>query len=55
MDFDIVHDFLMDDILLNPLFTMYPPSTQYQVVFWKWALNHLERMIDSEVCSLVSL
>lgn len=49
MAFDIVHNFLMDDILLNPQFTMYSPSIQYQTVFWKWALYNLEMMADSEV------
>ncbi|KAJ3556707.1 hypothetical protein NM688_g1877 [Phlebia brevispora] len=49
LTFEVVHSFLLNDILLNPLFTTYPPSPQYQVVFWKWALNNLEKLIDSEV------
>lgn len=54
--FDIVHDFLLTDLLLNPLFMTYPPSQQYQATFWKWALNSLENYIgDSEVCILIRI
>ena len=49
VDFDVVHDSLLNDLLFNPLFTKYPPSVQYQAVFWKWALGHLEGMAVSEV------
>lgn len=55
VDFDVVHDFLLNDLLLNPLFTKYPPSVQYQAVFWKWALDRLEKMTTSEVSRLTSV
>ena len=44
LEFHIVHDFLLNDVLLNELFVTFPPSAQYQVRFWKWALYNLECM-----------
>ncbi|KAI0684765.1 putative methyltransferase-domain-containing protein [Cytidiella melzeri] len=39
-----VHDFFLSRLLLNPHFIEYPPSSEYQRVFWKWAVSNLEKM-----------
>ncbi|KAJ7070563.1 putative methyltransferase-domain-containing protein [Mycena amicta] len=38
----LVHNFFLDHLLLDPHFQAYPPSEQYQKSFWKWAIPHLE-------------
>jgi protein-lysine N-methyltransferase EEF2KMT len=48
LPFEAVHDFLLHSILLNPHFKAYPPSDQYQYIFWKWAIHHLEAMSGGE-------
>lgn len=48
LPFITVHDFLLDHVLLNTHFQAYPPSPQYQVSFWKRAINDLESRISSE-------
>ncbi|KDQ31265.1 hypothetical protein PLEOSDRAFT_1037061 [Pleurotus ostreatus PC15] len=40
--FSTAHDFLLRSILLDPHLQRYPPSRQYQTVFWKWSIAHLE-------------
>lgn len=47
--FGVVHDFLLHDLLNEP-FVSYPPAAEYQARFWKWALDHLQRMDCQEVC-----
>ena len=37
-----INDFLLNNLLLNQHFQQYPPSSQYQKRFWKWAITHLE-------------
>ncbi|KAF5352389.1 hypothetical protein D9756_005803 [Leucocoprinus leucothites] len=37
-----IHHFLLHSVLLNPHFSSYPPSTEYQRNFWKWAIENLE-------------
>ncbi|KAF8079091.1 putative methyltransferase-domain-containing protein [Lyophyllum atratum] len=46
----IVHAFFLEQILLDPHFVQYPPSEQYQKIFWKWAIHHLENMPPTEAC-----
>lgn len=43
-----VHDFLLSSILLNPHLLQYPPSHTYQLSFWKWAIEHLEKLLGDE-------
>ncbi len=45
---DTLHDFLLQSIVLDPHFSKYSPSKQYQRSFWKWVVPHLEL-----VCSCV--
>ncbi|KAJ7606813.1 hypothetical protein FB45DRAFT_1068225 [Roridomyces roridus] len=40
----VINTFLADRILTNPHFERYPPSKQYQKSFWKWTIDHLEKM-----------
>lgn len=42
LGFSTIHEFLLQSILLDPHLQQYPPSRQYQTVFWKWAIAHLE-------------
>ena len=46
-----VQQFLLDHILLDPHFVDYPASKQYQTLFWKWVIKHLEDALtqDTEV------
>ena len=44
-----VHDFLLNWLLLNPHFQVYPPSEHYQVSFWKWAVGKLEKLLANQV------
>ncbi|KAI0652448.1 putative methyltransferase-domain-containing protein [Trametes meyenii] len=46
--FNTLHGCLLNHILLNPHFQKYPPSKQYQVTFWKWAIAWLERLLSDE-------
>ncbi|KAK7063811.1 protein-lysine N-methyltransferase EFM3 [Favolaschia claudopus] len=39
----IVHDFLLEHILLSPHFEQYPASSDYQKSFWKWVISRLEQ------------
>ncbi|KAH9897817.1 putative methyltransferase-domain-containing protein [Cubamyces lactineus] len=48
LPFDVVHDFLLERILLNRHFQEYPPSKQYQGLFWKWAIDRLELLLSEE-------
>ncbi|KAK0246172.1 hypothetical protein EDD85DRAFT_1017152 [Armillaria nabsnona] len=44
---DTLHDFLLQSIVLDPHFSEYSPSKQYQKSFWKWVVQHLE--LDVEI------
>ncbi|KAM5532252.1 hypothetical protein V8D89_014091 [Ganoderma adspersum] len=46
--FSTVHDFLLHHLLLKPHFVDYPPSKQYQITFWKWAIEWLEVLMSGE-------
>ncbi|KAI8990592.1 hypothetical protein BD414DRAFT_438344 [Trametes punicea] len=46
--FATVHDFLLHTVLANPHFEEYPPSKQYQVLFWKWVIDWLEHRASDE-------
>ena len=50
--FVLAHDFLLNRLLLNPHFEQYPPSTQYQISFWKWAIDWLEELMSEEAGGL---
>ncbi len=54
IEFDDLHHFFLNDLLLNPHFNVHPPSAQYQAVFWKWALQQLEGMMHSEARRFIS-
>jgi hypothetical protein len=45
----IIHDFLVDQILLNAHFQKYPPSPEYQRSFWKWIISQLEQRMANDV------
>ena len=49
--FDVAHGFLLNHILLDPHLNAYPPSSEYRVVFWKWAVTHLEDLAKNKACS----
>lgn len=49
--FRCVHDVLLNKILLDPHLRTYPPALEYQLRFWKWAIQKLEAL----VCDQVSL
>ena len=53
--FSILHDFVLHHILHNPHFQQYPPSKQYQLSFWKWAIEWLESLISEEACKINTL
>ncbi|TBU52299.1 hypothetical protein BD310DRAFT_998891 [Dichomitus squalens] len=46
--FAAAHEFLLKHLLLNPHFDDYPPSRQYQIKFWKWAIEWLESLMSDE-------
>ncbi|KAG1836592.1 hypothetical protein DFJ58DRAFT_818280 [Suillus subalutaceus] len=46
--FTEVHTFLLHQVLLAPHLEQYPPSGRYQRSFWKWSIEHLERMDKDE-------
>ncbi|KAI0316493.1 hypothetical protein OF83DRAFT_1264688 [Amylostereum chailletii] len=48
LTFQEVHDFLLENILLNNHLTAYPPSTSYQEAFWKWVIKVLEDRLGDE-------
>lgn len=56
MSLSQLNSFFVDDILLDCHFQKYPPSDQYQIGFWKWAIQHLEELArhipEDEVCFL---
>jgi hypothetical protein len=47
--FTRVHDALLNEILLDPHLRAYPPATEYQLKFWKWAVQGLEALLGDEV------
>ena len=51
VSFESAHAFLLDHVLLNHHFGEYPPSKQYQLTFWKWAIGWLERLASDEACN----
>ncbi|KAJ6486109.1 hypothetical protein C8R47DRAFT_1321037 [Mycena vitilis] len=44
----VIHDFLVDHILLNAHFKKYSPSPDYQRIFWKWIIPALEKKLGSD-------
>lgn len=44
----LLNRFFVNDILLDHHFRQYSPSVQYQIGFWKWAIQHLEVLVYSE-------
>ncbi|KAG1771292.1 hypothetical protein EDD22DRAFT_864227 [Suillus occidentalis] len=46
--FTEAHTFILHQVLLDPHLEQYPPSGRYQQSFWKWAIEHLERMVKDE-------
>ncbi|KAF7302573.1 hypothetical protein HMN09_00891800 [Mycena chlorophos] len=40
---ELVHDFVLNHLLLDPHLAAYPPSEQYQKTFWKWMVQNLEQ------------
>ncbi|KAF9643953.1 hypothetical protein BDM02DRAFT_3191056 [Thelephora ganbajun] len=46
--FNRVQDTLLNEILLDPHFRVYPPAPEYQLRFWKWTIQGLEALIDDE-------
>jgi hypothetical protein len=49
--FTEAHTFLLHQVLLDPHLEQYPPSGRYQQSFWKWAIEHLDRMAKNEEVS----
>lgn len=47
--FQRVHDVLLNNILLDSHLGAYPSAPEYQLKFWKWALQELEVLIGDEV------
>ena len=47
--FHYIHDVLLNEILLDPHLCAYPPAPEYQLKFWKWAVQKLEALIGDEV------
>ena len=48
LSFPQVHDFFVKRLLLNSHFVAYPPSPEYQKIFWKWVVEKLEQLIRTE-------
>lgn len=46
--FGVLHSFLLNRVLLNAHLQEFPPSKQYQVSFWKWAIDWLEQLASDE-------
>lgn len=42
--FEELHEVLLNRIFLDAHLNEYPPSKEYQLTFWKWALKHLETL-----------
>nr|GAT55611.1 predicted protein [Mycena chlorophos] len=40
---ELVHDFVLNHLLLDPHLASYRPSEQYQKTFWKWMVQNLEQ------------
>ena len=47
--FDRVHHVLLNGILLDSHLRAYPPAPEYQLRFWKWAIQKLEVLLGDEV------
>ena len=52
--FDRIHDVLLNKILLDPHLRAYPPALEYQLKFWKWAIQKLEAIVGDQVSLQVS-
>jgi protein-lysine N-methyltransferase EEF2KMT len=44
LDFNLVHDFFLNHLLLDQHLGTYAPDEEYQRTFWKWAINGLEQL-----------
>ncbi|KAK0198770.1 hypothetical protein F5146DRAFT_1219313 [Armillaria mellea] len=53
---ETLHEFLLQSIILDPHFSKYSPSKQYQKSFWKWVIQHLELdvEIDMRILSILT-
>jgi hypothetical protein len=47
--FNHVHDVLLNKIILDPHLRAYPPAPEYQLKFWKWAIQKLEALVGDQV------
>ncbi|KZV74104.1 hypothetical protein PENSPDRAFT_749600 [Peniophora sp. CONT] len=48
LPFTEVHDFVLENIVLNAHLAAYPPSAPYQQTFYKWLINCLEEHLGNE-------
>ncbi|KAK0233548.1 hypothetical protein IW262DRAFT_89074 [Armillaria fumosa] len=53
---ETLHEFLLQSIILDPHFSKYSPSKQYQRSFWKSVVQHLELdvEIDTRILSILT-
>lgn len=49
--FEEIHDELVNKILLDAHLNEYPPSKEYQLSFWKWAVKRLETLAINKAWS----
>lgn len=47
--FRCAHDVLLNKILLDPHLRTYTPALEYQLRFWKWAIQKLEALVCDQV------
>jgi len=47
--FNRVHDVLLNKVLLDAHLRAYPPAPEYQLKFWKWAVQKLEALLGDDV------
>ncbi|KAH9837356.1 putative methyltransferase-domain-containing protein [Rhodofomes roseus] len=48
ISFEEAHNFFLNRLLLNPHVQAYPPAERYQILFWKWAIETLESLLDEQ-------
>ncbi|KAJ6541859.1 hypothetical protein B0H19DRAFT_958647 [Mycena capillaripes] len=48
LETQLIHDFLIDHILLSAHFQKYPASKDYQKSFWKWMIPLLEKKLGTD-------
>lgn len=47
--FNHAHDVLLNKIIFDPHLRAYPPAPEYQLKFWKWAIQKLETLVGDQV------